>query len=135
MAHVRAEGDPIGAVAAELAKPWVDRRASAKASAAAQVETIKRQALWRAAHLSAAAARASGSPRYVGHICGRNPSHGGERYTSGGGCVACRREAAERRRRRRGAEIRGPLPQARHSLRSSRRAAARRRRSEEVRCG
>jgi hypothetical protein len=40
---------------------WRDTRAKAKGKAAAELETIKRQALWRAAHLSAAAARATGS--------------------------------------------------------------------------
>ena len=77
---------------------WTDKRAKHKSRASARLETIKRQTVWRAAHLSAAAARASGSPRYVGHPCKRG--HRGERFTfGGGGCVECARLGAERRRR------------------------------------
>ena len=66
-----------------------------------------------------------GNPRYTGRICRLNSQHGGERFVSGGGCVRCAAEAAERRRRLRGTEVRGPLPQARHPMKSPRRAAAR----------
>jgi hypothetical protein len=110
---------------------WRDTRADAKVEAAAKLASVKRQALWRAAQTSAAAARARGAPRYIGHICGRDPAHGGERFTSDGGCVACCREAATRRRRERGCAVRGPYLRGRHPLRSGKRQAARSRRAEE----
>lgn len=106
-------------------KPWKDTRAKHKRRGAAELETIKRQALYRAANLSATASRASASPRYTGRICARNPAHGGERYLSGGGCVACARELAERKRRARGVPRKGPAPQSRHPLKSAKRHAAR----------
>jgi hypothetical protein len=111
---------------------WKDTRTEAKAKAAAELASTKRRALWRAAHLSAAAARATAGARYIGRAC-KHPGHGAERYVSGGGCVECARLRAERRRRERGAKVRRPLPQARHQLRSNRRADARRRRA--VECG
>jgi hypothetical protein len=109
---------------------WTDTRASAKAVAAAALETIKRRALWRAAHLSRAAAIELGNPRYTGRPC-RFPGHGGLRFVSGGGCVECARKHAERKRRLRGTPVKGPRPQARHGLRSNLRQDARRRRAEE----
>jgi hypothetical protein len=103
---------------------WTDKRAKHKSRASARLETIKRQTVWRAAHLSAAAARASGSPRYVGHPCKRG--HRGERFTfGGGGCVECARLGAERRRRQRGATYQGPRVASRHPLKSVKRHSAR----------
>jgi hypothetical protein len=118
--------DPITAQVAR----WTDSRAAHKAKAAAELATIKRQALWAAAHKSMTVAIETGTPRYRGRICARNPAHGGERYVSGGGCCECARLGAERKRRERGAPVKGPRPQSRHPLRSARRAAARSRRAE-----
>jgi hypothetical protein len=115
-----------------LIKPWIDTHTAAKAKVAVSLETIKRQALWRAAHKSRQEAIERGAPRYTGRPC-RHRDHAAERYSVCGGCVACAREGAERRRRLRGAAVRGAMPQARHECRSERRAAARSRRQEE--CG
>lgn len=118
----------------DLTGHWQDSRAEAKAAAAAKLTLVKRRALWHAAHRSCRAAIETGSPRYVGSICKRNRAHGGERYVSGGGCVECARIERDRHRRLHGAPVIGPRPKARHSLHSSKRQAARRRRAEE-RCG
>ncbi len=110
-------------------EPWRDTRAAARAKAAAATELKRRSALMLAAYASAAAARASGSPRYIGHPCKRNPAHGGERYTASGSCVACHREYRERERRRAGLPTRIRGPHARHPIKSARRSAARARRA------
>lgn len=110
---------------------WRDTRAAAKVAKAAELEAIKRRTLWAAAHRSMTEAIATGSPRYRGRTCARNPAHGAERYVSGGGCCACARESAERKRRERGLPVRGSRPGSRHQLRSIRRLEARRQRAEE----
>lgn len=105
-----------------LTAQWIDKRTVQRREAAKVLEISRRQFLWSAAHKSRAEALAMGSARYIGRPC--KHGHSGERYANHGGCVACATEGAERRRRRRGAPIRGPRPQARHSLRSATRAAA-----------
>lgn len=130
----RVSNSPLHHSESDLTGHWRDTRTGAKAKAAAELTLVKRRALWHAAHRSCRAAIETGNPRYVGTICKRNPAHGGERYVSGGGCVECARIGRDRHRRLRGAPVIGPRPKARHSLRSSKRQAARRRRAEE-RCG
>jgi 5-methylcytosine-specific restriction endonuclease McrA len=43
----------------------------------------------REASANRKAALANGCVTYVGGVCKANPSHGGKRYTGGGGCVGC----------------------------------------------
>lgn len=126
-------GRDLGAAEAPLREKWSIKADTLKRreDANAAFNLTKRRALWHAAHRSRRAAIETGSPRYIGTICKRNPAHGGERYVSGGGCVECARIGRDRYRRLHGAPVIGPRPKARHSLRSGRRQAARRRRSEE----
>jgi len=103
---------------------WRDTHAGAKVKAAAELETRRRQLLWAAAHKSRQEAVELANPRFTGRPC--KHGHHGERYTfGGGGCCECARISAERRRRLRGAVVKGPMPQARHPLKSIKRAAAR----------
>jgi len=129
----QAEAGTLGADENRLHTQWRDRRAVAKATAAAELVSVRKSVIWRATHASRSAAIATGAARYTGSNCKRDPSHGGERYVSGGGCVACAREHADHIRRERGAPIQGSRPAARHPMRSGRRQMARQRRAEEGR--
>jgi hypothetical protein len=130
VADAERRGSSVSIAGHDPYERWKDSRANARALAAAKVTNFRRSALWGAAHRSREEAIAAGHPRYTGRLC-RIPGHGGERYVSGGGCVRCARQHAERKRRRQGERVRGERPAARHTLRSTRRAEARQRRSEE----
>ena len=64
--------------------------------------------------------------RYVGDVLREIPADMIDGIPDQAGVVVAGRIGAERRRRHRGDPIRGPLPNARHPLRSAKRAAARR---------
>jgi hypothetical protein len=131
MSSPRTKTDILGADDSGRMRLWRDTRVEAREKVNAELEMIRRKTIKEAAHKSRKAAVELGNPRYTGKICTRNSAHGGERYVSGGGCVECARLGAERKRRERGAPVVGLRPRARHTMRSSKRQAARSRRADE----